>query len=191
MPRRGKGVPGVVIPDATASTDQTPGQAGCVPAPPVTPGIETFLCEDMTWRRSPAYLDVSITAAEMKAIRATPKSLVAAPGAGKFLEFISLTLFLDYGTAVYVIAAAGDDLRVRYIDGAGVAASGIIETTGFLDQAGDMAIVALPDSPPTPKTKAQVENRALVLHNVGANEFTAGDSPVRAKVVYRVHATGW
>ncbi len=135
------------------------------------------------------YAEIALTAAEVKALRATPKALVPAQGAGTMIELVSGVVLLDYGTAVYTITAAGDDMRIKYGSGAGMVASTLIEPTGFLDQAGDMAAQFL--GQPGVFTRANCENLGLVLHNVGANEYTVGDGLVRVKMAYRVHATGW
>ena len=130
------------------------------------------------------YAEVEISAAEILDIFTTPKTLVAAPGAGKLLEFISLVLAYDYNTTVYTIGAA-TDLQVKYTDAAGVAVSTTQAVTGMLDQATDQlrALDKLEVSV-TP-----VVNTALVLTLAGANP-TLGDSPIHGKVAYRVHATG-
>ena len=137
------------------------------------------------------YAEVTVSSAQLLAIRATPIVMVAAPGAGKFVEFLSAVLLLDFNAAAYVITAGADDLAFKYINGAGVTASTAIDTAGFLDQVADRAVHSRPNAAPPPWTAAQIVNQALVLHNVGANEFTVGDSPVRVKIAYRVHATGW
>jgi hypothetical protein len=67
------------------------------------------------------YADVLISNAELKAIRATPKTLVPAPGTGKVLEFLSGVLVLAAGTNVLTEATA--NLAVKYQNGAGVQAS--------------------------------------------------------------------
>src|SRR5574341_1337146 len=50
-----------------------------------------------------------LTNAQVVALRATPVTVVAAPGAGKFAEFVSALLVFNR-TAAYT-AGAGDDLR--------------------------------------------------------------------------------
>ena len=130
------------------------------------------------------YAEVEISAAEILDLFATPKELVAAPGAGKLLEFISLLLAYDWGTVAYTIGAA-TNLQVRYTDETGENVSTTRAATGFLDAVAD-TLFSLD------KLEATVEpavNAPLVLALDGASP-TAGDSPIHAKVAYRVHATG-
>lgn len=133
------------------------------------------------------YASVTITNAQLKALRATPKTLVAAPGAGKVIEFVSLLLSLDYGTNVFTETA--DNMAVRYTDGSGVIVSQAIEATGFIDAAADTVTFGLPKIDPI-VTAAGSANQALVLHNTGDGEWggnAGADTIVYAKVAYRVH----
>ena len=130
------------------------------------------------------YLAVEITSAEILALYTTPKVLVAAPGAGKVLEFISLLLALDWATTAYTIGTA-TNLQVKYTDGAGAAVSTTRAATGFLDQIADQ-LSALDK---LEATVAPVANAPLVLTLAVAN-VTLGNSPIHAKVAYRVHTTG-
>jgi hypothetical protein len=130
------------------------------------------------------YAEVDISAAEILDLFATPKELVAAPGAGKIAEFISLLLAYNWGSVAYTIGTAGD-LQVKYTDGSGVAVSTTRAATGFLDAVAD-TLSSLD------KLEATVEpavDAPLVL-TVATASPTAGDSPIHAKVAYRVHATG-
>lgn len=129
------------------------------------------------------YAEVSITAAEMKALRATPKELVAAPGAGYALEFVSALFIYDY-TAAFTETA--DNLAVRYTDGSGTVVSLTLETTGLLDATADK----ISTISPLATDPLVTENAALVLHNTGDGELGGTGSPCRVKVAYRVHATG-
>ena len=130
------------------------------------------------------YAELDISSAEILALFTTPKELVAAPGAGKILEFISLLLAYDYNTTAYTIGTA-TDFQVKYTDAAGAAVSVTEAVTGFLDGvADDMRSLDKLEVSVTP-----VVNAALVLTLAVAN-VTLGDSPIHAKVAYRVHATG-
>jgi hypothetical protein len=130
------------------------------------------------------YAEVEISAAEVLDLFATPKELVAAPGAGKLLEFISLLLAYDWGTVAYTIGTAGN-LQVKYTDGSGVAVSTTRAATGFLDAVAD----ALSSLDKLEATVEPVANAPLVL-TIATASPTAGDSPIHARVAYRVHATG-
>jgi len=130
------------------------------------------------------YAEVEISAAEILDLFATPKELVAAPGAGKLLEFISLLLAYDWGTVAYTIGTAGD-LQVKYTDGSGEAVSTTRAATGFLDAVAD----TLSSLDKLEATVEPVANAPLVL-TIATASPTAGDSPIHARVAYRVHATG-
>lgn len=130
------------------------------------------------------YAEVEISAAEILALYTTAKELVAAPGAGKVLEFISLMLAYDYGTVVYTIGAA-TNLEVKITDKTGASVSTTQAVTGMIDQATDqMRALDKLEASVTP-----VDNAPLCLALAGANP-TAGDGVIHAKVAYRVHATG-
>ena len=47
------------------------------------------------------YATVEVSEAELEALNTTPHTLVAAPGAGKAIEFISAVIFYDHSTADY------------------------------------------------------------------------------------------
>lgn len=132
---------------------------------------------------------VSITPAQVRALAATQIALVAAPGAGKYLEFISAHLWLDFvGVAHNAPVNAGDDLGIRYTDGAGQLIASA-EATGFINAAADAHrhVYATALGPATNAEITPVANAAIVLDNVGAAEFAgAGDSPLKVEVFYRV-----
>jgi hypothetical protein len=133
---------------------------------------------------------VTITAAEVIALKAAPKTLVAAPGAGKMLEFVSAVLLLDHAGTGFTENA--DNCTINYTDGSGVVASQTIESTGFIDQTADTATNVLPKINVIAAATA-IANKALVLYNPN-DEFADGGtttSVIRAKVTYRVHSTGW
>lgn len=131
---------------------------------------------------------VEVSSAELLALRATPKTLVAAPGAGSVLEFVSAVLLLDATATAYVESSA--DLGIRYTDGSGAQVSETIEATGFIDQTADTMTVARPKADPIVAATGAA-NQPLVLHNLGAGEYTTGTGVLRVKVAYRVWETGW
>lgn len=135
------------------------------------------------------YAEVALTNAEMLALRAAPKTLVAAPGAGKMIQFISAVLLFDY-TGAYT--ESDDNMAVRYTNGSGVIVSDTIESTGFVDATADTATFARAKVDGI-VAKTGSENQALVLHNTGDGEFGGGNAAnaVRVKVAYRIVPTGF
>lgn len=135
------------------------------------------------------YKELALTNAQVLALRAAPITLVAAPGAGKYLEFLGGVLLFDR-TAAYTESA--DNLAVKYVDGSGTAASEDIEMTGFIDAAAD-AITVMNRKKDVLGVKTLFENQPLVLHNTGDGEFGGGNAAnvLRVKVHYRVWPTGF
>src|SRR5262245_11370559 len=111
---------------------------------------------------------VTLTNAQIKHIRATPITLVAAPGSLRWLEFLGAELLLDAGTNV--LSESADNLAVRYTNGSGVVVSETIECTGFIDASVDTMTRAIPVKDPIVAKSACV-NKALVLHNTGDGEY--------------------
>lgn len=134
---------------------------------------------------------VSITNAQLKAIRATPITLVQAQGTGTVVELVGGLAILDYGSNA--LTETSDNLVVRYNNGSGVVVSDVIESGGFIDATADTAtsIVAVKDAA---VAKSGNENKALVLHNNGDGEFggnAGADTTLRVKISFSVHTTGW
>ena len=128
---------------------------------------------------------VSLTAAQVNGMYATPVQLIAAPGAGKLILIDSILWDIAFVSAQY---AAGGAIAAQYgatIHGAGPAASGTlaaaslngVAASGFLSNAGSAGLlnVAASDS----------ENTAVFLSNATA-AFTTGDSTVNLYIKYRV-----
>jgi hypothetical protein len=135
--------------------------------------------------------EVSLTSAQVKALRATPITMVQAQGAGTVIEFLGAVLLLDYGSNVFTESTA--NLSFKYNNGSGVAVSDTVESTGFIDQSADTATQAVPIKDAI-VAKTGNENKAIVLHNIGAGEIAgnaANDSALRVKVLFSVHNTGW
>ena len=134
------------------------------------------------------YAEIALTAAEIKALRATPKELVASPGAGYVLEFVSAQLYLDATATAFTETA--DNMAVRFNNGTGAIVSQAIEATDFIDQTADTITNALPKIDAI-VAKTGSENKSLVLHNTGDGEYATGTGVMRVKVSYRIHATGF
>jgi len=110
-----------------------------------------------------------------------PVELVAAPGAGLYIEVDSIHWFLDYGTAAYDGTKTGS-LRASYTDETGDEVVGAVAETGFMDQTADTyALVKGIDCVP-------VGNAAVVALSNNAWYAAAGDSPVKYRVSYSIRA---
>lgn len=131
---------------------------------------------------------VTVTAAELRALRATPKTLVAAPGSGYYLEFVAAHVWLDYGTVAHDAPVnAGDDLAFRMTNGSGVIVA-TQEATGLVNASADVHTIVQPGSIAVgvAQNVLVVENAALVLHNAGAAEYAGtGDGVLKVIVWYR------
>lgn len=79
------------------------------------------------------FADVTLTAAQVKALKATPITLVAAPGADLAVVPIAVNLVANYG-GTNAFTESGDDLSIGYAAGAELKE---IESTGLIDQTND------------------------------------------------------
>lgn len=133
-------------------------------------------------------VDVTVTSAELLALNATPKTLVAAPGSGKANVFEGAVAFYDYGTGAYAAVAAGDDFAVKYTDGSGLQVASC-EATGFIDQTSDQTRFIHPYRAASGASDiTPVANAALVLQMLNS-EVTTGDGIVKLRVYFRVVPT--
>lgn len=172
----GKGITTVIVagtPIYYGAIAEISGVAGDIIPVKVSPGVVGNDTGIVT-------ADVVIATAELLALNATPKQLVAAPGVGKALILVDAQLMLDYNSAAYDGIAAGEDLEIRYTDGAGQLVA-TIESTGFLDAAADAYRHIYPASA---AAIAPVANAALVM-DLATAEIATGNSPLKVRVRYR------
>lgn len=117
---------------------------------------------------------VTLTDTNIKALRATPITLVAIPNsATKKNVFVGASLKLTATAGAYTETT--DNLAIRYTSTTGVIVSQAIEMTGFIDQAAVMHTNAEPKVDGI-ATNAQCANLTLVLHNTGDGEFGGGNA---------------
>jgi len=132
---------------------------------------------------------VALTAAQVKALAATPVQLVAAPGAGKVLEYLGAVVRLQAGSEALAEDVGGSNLGIKYTDDSGVQVSEEIEMTGFITQTSDYQTRSMPVKDAI-VAETGAANQSLVVHNVGAGEITgnaSGDAVLEFYVAYRVH----
>lgn len=134
------------------------------------------------------FVDVTVSSAELLALNATPKTLVAAPGANLALIFEGAVCFLDYNSAAYNGIAAGEDLAVKYTDSSGLQVASC-ETDPFLTATADATRYIQPYRAASGASQiTPVANAPLVLHML-TGEIATGDSPLNMRVYYRVVPT--
>lgn len=153
-----------------------------------SPAFEATQVSSQSANGNNRYTTVTVSSAELLALRATPKSLVPAPGAGRILEFVSMMAIAQNGTA-YVVGT--NDLAVRYKDGSGDIISQTLDTAGFLDQTSAIMSQVGPLATDSKTPKTDCDNQPLVLHNTGAGELTTGTGTLDLKITYRVWKSGW
>lgn len=130
-----------------------------------------------------------ITSAQLLALNATPITMIPAPGAGYAVIVTGWSVWHGTGTA-YAGIAAGEDLALKYTDGSGAVAAGVIETTGFLDQTTAQLRYASNGSSSsagsvTPSSITPVANAAIVAQLL-SGEITTGDFAINVQVFYNI-----
>jgi hypothetical protein len=126
---------------------------------------------------------VTVPAASVLALNATPYTLVEAPSSTDrgdiILEFVGAMFHKPAGTA-YAAVGADDDLEIRYTNASGAQVNTLLECTGFVDQ----TTAQTRSTRPIVTEYTPVANAALVLH-MKTGEITTGNSPLYVTVLYR------
>jgi hypothetical protein len=150
-------------------------------------GGELILNNKNTQTLLGAVVTTTITSAQLLALNATARPILAAQGASIIIVPRLVAVHKPAGTA-YAGIAAGEDLVLKYTDGSGAQCSGAIETTGFLDQAtAQTRYVGMPGASAavTTATVVPVANAAVVMHML-VGEITTGNSPLHVRMWYEL-----
>ena len=130
------------------------------------------------------YAEVTLDADAIKALKGTPQTLVAAPGADLAIVPVAINLVANYG-GTNAFTESGDDLSVGYAAGAEIME---IESTGLIDQTNDeWRYITFEHA----ETFIPEENTAVVLTNLD-DEIAgnaAGDNTLLVRLYYRVVPT--
>ncbi len=127
---------------------------------------------------------VRITNAQIKAMRATPITLITGVP-NKVIVFRGAELELIYGSNVFT--ESSDNMAIKFTDGSGAAVSDTIEATNFIDAAANTVTSAVPVKDAIAALSAAV-GKALVLHNTGDGEY-AGNAGADNKMTVVVSYT--
>lgn len=120
---------------------------------------------------------VDLTNAQVLALNSTPVTIIAAPGAGYFIDVIGVSAIFNY-TAVY---SGGSDLKCFWGSRvAGNACSPAITTSGFLTNAADIIrrVGGVPDNTNPPTT-----NLPVVIEAIANTAFAGGDAANSVRIV--------
>lgn len=130
-----------------------------------------------------------ITSAQLLTLNTTPVQVIAAPGAGLAIVPVRMTLYKPAGVA-YAGIATGEDLVLKYTNGSGAQCSGVVETTGFLDQTtAQTRWVGQPGSTgATASDVTPVANAAVVL-GLLVGDITTGDQALNVEIIYSLIST--
>lgn len=111
--------------------------------------------------------NLQLTNAQMLALRATPITAIAAPGANKAIIVHRTEFVCSSAAGAYTESA--DNIAVEYADGTDIL---VIETTGLIDQ----AAVGVRTQAPDFAVATPVANSAVQLKNNGDGEFGGGNA---------------
>jgi len=132
----------------------------------------------------------AVSSAEILALFTTAKTIVAGGGANTTIVPLACEIHYIYSTTAYTINGS-TNLQLKYVDKNGVACSGTIATTGFIDQAADMYVNLICPAgafASTAMTAAQCVNTAVALTCATANP-TLGVGTLRVKLIYCLRPT--
>jgi hypothetical protein len=123
---------------------------------------------------------VTVSSAELLDLFNTPKTLIAAPGAGSYISLISIDFVLQYNSIAY--SNTGNNINVRYNGGA---ALGGFPGTFFMPmmsnvyQLNFLGVVQ-------GNTLSTMENKAVELTYLISN-LTTGNSPMKLFIKYSIN----
>lgn len=129
----------------------------------------------------------TVTSAQLLALNATPQTIIAAPGPN--LAIVPKLVAVKKAAGTAYTAGAGEDLVLKYTNGAGDECSAQFDSDGFLDQTTEQVRVGGgPVATDSVSTMAPVANAAVVLHLL-VGEVTGGTGDLTVRVKYDIIPT--
>jgi len=126
---------------------------------------------------------INISASDILNLQATPKQLVAAPGAGYFLLPTRIIFSFEEGTTPYSIAYGGG---LEILHGVNYPWDGQAPLlgSGILEGANKIALFEISLQESGPANPSDVEDQPLMLHNGGSGEYADGDGEATVIIDY-------
>jgi hypothetical protein len=129
---------------------------------------------------------VTVTAAQLLALKTTPLLLVPPPGLGLALKVSSMALKLLFATTAYTLNAG--TLRL-FIGTVANAVPIIPDQSAILTQVASKIVLGIPTVTSGVQNVALIENQGIFLGNDGTANYTLGDSPLNVILNHLVYQT--
>lgn len=129
-----------------------------------------------------------LTSAQVKALHATPITVISAPGAGNVIRVISNAGKLNYGGTNAFVATTGQDVKIYYTNFNQDAKIAII-TSGFIAATSNQFYIGRYQADPA-GSNTFFDNCGIMLFNPGS-EITgnaAGDNTISYSITYQIIA---
>lgn len=115
---------------------------------------------------------LTVTAAQLKALKATPKTVIAAPGTGLAIVVLDVSYHYEFLTSAFTLNAG--TLRLYYGPVANAAPLHADVAAGLIDQAANRNNIGVPAIATGNLTDANTTNQPILIANDGAAEYTVG-----------------
>jgi hypothetical protein len=126
---------------------------------------------------------LTLTSAQLLALRSSPVDVIAAPGAGKATFMLAACLFYEYVTTAYTIPAGA---LLAFVPTGAAEAPFTLDPAGFLDSDSNQTLQA--ESTPTNLGVGATTNVAFQLTLLGGSgELTLGDGTLRLTITYNTY----
>jgi hypothetical protein len=157
--------------DIIASLNST----GATPTTPGLPPVAGLISK----------IKLTLTAAQLNAIKTTPISIIPAPGANRYLQVIGVTARLLFGTTAFTLNAGTLKLFLGPVANAKALTA---DMSALLTQVVNATTIGQAVLGNATLTDAQALNVPIQIGNDGAANYTLGDGTVEFIVIFEVVA---
>jgi hypothetical protein len=127
---------------------------------------------------------LTLSAAQIQHLMASPLEIVSAPGVGKALNVMTATMQYKSGSSAYTIPSGGNvSLSVGPSSGTTVVV--FVPALGFIDRTVDQFYMS-PANGIGPASVQSFANQDLEVSNTGGAEWTGGDGTLTITVTYTI-----